>query len=182
MRSLIIFFLFIITTFSYLSPACGDTIANPYRAMGISHPDHAVQAPDFSLSTLDGKQTSLNDYRGQVVLLNFWATWCAPCRKEMPSIQTLWDHYKAKDFVVLAVSEDDTERKQIANFISKIKVNFPILLDHDLKIGDSYRLPGLPTSYLIGRDGNIAATIVGTQDWSRREARALIEYLLNRHP
>ena len=163
-----------------LSPAWGDDIADPYAAMGITRPDHVLPAHNFSLATLDGKQASLNDYRGKVVLLNFWATWCVPCRKEMPSIQTLWDRYKDQDLVVLAVSEDDGKREQITKFIRKIKVNFPILLDQDLKIGDSYMLPGLPTTYLIGRDGTIAATIVGTQDWSRREAQALIQYLLKR--
>ena len=169
----------ILTALGSLSPAWGDDIPDPYAGMGISRPDHALPAHNFTLATLDGKHASLNDYRGKVVLLNFWATWCAPCRKEMPSIQTLWDHYKGRDLVVLAVSEDDGEREQITDFIHKINVNFPILLDHDLKVGDSYMLPGLPTTYLIGRDGTIAAAIVGTQDWSRREAQALIEYLLN---
>jgi len=172
--------LLILSALSLLSPAWGDDISDPYIAMGITRPDHVLPAHNFSLSTLDGKQASLNDYRGKVVLLNFWATWCAPCRKEMPSIQTLWDRYKARDLVVLAVSEDDGEREKITRFISKIKVNFPIMLDHDFKIADSYMLPGLPTTYLIGRDGTIAATVVGTQDWSRHEAQALIQYLLNR--
>ena len=172
--------LLILGTLAVLSPAWGDDITDPYAAMGITRPDHVLAAHNFKLATLDGKHVSLNDYRGKVVLLNFWATWCAPCRKEMPSIQTLWARYKARDLVVLAVSEDDGEREKITRFISKIKVNFPILLDHDFKIADSYMLPGLPTTYLIGRDGTIAATVVGTQDWSRREAQALIQYLLNR--
>jgi len=170
----------ILSALGSLSPAWGDDSPDPYVAMGITRPDHVLAAHSFSLATLDGKQVSLSDYHGKVVLLNFWATWCAPCRREMPSIQTLWDRYKEQDLVVLAVSEDDDAREQITNFIHKIKVNFPILLDHDLKIGDSYMLPGLPTTYLIGRDGAIAATIVGTQDWSRREAQALIQYLLDR--
>jgi peroxiredoxin len=169
----------ILSALGSLSPARGDDIADPYAAMGITRPDHMLPAHNFSLTTLDGKRVSLDAYRGKVVLLNFWATWCAPCRKEMPSIQTLWDRYKDQDLVVLAVSEDDGAREQITRFIHKIDVNFPVLLDHDLKIGDSYMLPGLPTTYLIGRDGTIAATIVGTQDWSRREAQTLIEYLLN---
>ncbi len=180
MKSPLIYIL-LLTCLGFASPTWSDDASDPYRAMGITRPDHALQAHDFSLSTLDGKQASLNDYRGKVVLLNFWATWCAPCRKEMPSIQTLWDRYKDQDLVVLAVSEDDGEREQITKFIRKINVNFPILLDHDLKIGDSYMLPGLPTTYLIGRDGTVAATIVGTQDWSRREAQALIQYLLKHH-
>jgi peroxiredoxin len=173
--------LLILSALGSLSPAWGDDISDPYVAMGITRPDHVLPAHNFSLATLDGKHTSLNDYRGKVVLLNFWATWCAPCRKEMPSIQTLWDSYRNQDLVVLAVSEDDGERGQITKFIRKVNVNFPILLDNELKIGDSYMLPGLPTTYLIGRDGTIAATIVGTRDWSRREAQALIQYLLNRH-
>jgi len=173
--------LLILSALGSLSQARGDAISDPYAAMGTTRPDRALPAHNFTLSTLDGKQASLNDYRGKVVLLNFWATWCAPCRKEMPSIQTLWDHYKDRDLVVLAVSEDVGEREQVAAFIRKIKVNFPILLDHDLQIGDRYMLPGLPTTYLIGRDGTIAATIVGMQDWSRREAQSLIQYLLNHH-
>lgn len=181
MKSPIRCLLLFIIAFNYLPPAWSAANADPYRAMGVPRPDHAVQAPDFSLPALDGTQTSLGDYRGQVVLLNFWATWCAPCRKEMPSIQRLWERYKSKDFVVLAVSEDDGETQQVSDFIRKVKVYFPVLLDHDFKIADSYVLPGLPTSYLIGRDGTIAATVVGTQDWSRPEARALLEHLLKLH-
>jgi peroxiredoxin len=152
--------------------------ADPYQAMGITRPDTAVAAQDFSLDTLDGSRISLAAYRGQVVLLNFWATWCAPCRREMPSMQKLWQLYKTKNFAVLAVSEDAGKLQKVTDFIAKIKVEFPVLLDHDFKIADDYMVPGLPASYLIGRNGTIAATVVGSQDWSRPEARALIDYLL----
>ena len=120
--------LLILSALSLLSPAWGDDFSDPYIALGITRPDHVLPAHNFSLATLDGKHVSLNDYRGKLVLLNFWATWCAPCRKEMPSIQTLWDRYKDQDLVVLAVSEDDGAREQITRFIHKIDVNFPSIL------------------------------------------------------
>jgi peroxiredoxin len=182
LNSRALFALMVISAFRFPPASWAAGMADPYQAMGISRPDHAIQALNFSLPTFAGGKSRLADYRGKVVLLNFWATWCAPCREEMPSIQTLWERYKDKGLVVLAVSEDDGKRKQIADFIGRTRLQFPILLDHDFKIANRYILPGLPTTYLIGRDGTIAATLLGTQDWSRHEARALIEYLLERRP
>lgn len=182
LKSRSLFTLLVISTFGIQTASWGATMADPYEAMGIARPDHAVQALNFTLPMLEGGQSRLADYRGKVVLLNFWATWCAPCRREMPGIQSLWERYKDKGLMVLAVSEDDDNRKQVAAFIAKNRLHFPILLDHDFKIADNYLLPGLPTTYLIGRDGTIAATLVGSRDWTRHEARALIEYVLDHRP
>lgn len=177
-----LFALIVINAFAFPSATWGADMADLYQAMGISRPDHAIQALNFTLPTFAGRKSHLADYRGKVVLLNLWATWCAPCREEMPSIETLWERYKDKGLVVLAVSEDDGNRKQIADFIGRTRLRFPILLDQDFKIANRYILPGLPSTYLIARDGTIAATLLGSQDWSRHEARALIEYLLEGHP
>ena len=90
-----------------LPSAWSAAAIDPYQSMGIDQPDRAVPAPGFKLTTLNGSQVSLTDYHGKVILLNFWATWCVPCRREMPGIQQLWEHIKDRDFVVLAVSEDN---------------------------------------------------------------------------
>jgi peroxiredoxin len=180
MKSLIRLVLYAVIACNCVPPAWSAAV-DPYQAMGIDRPDSTVPAPGFTLTTLDGMQVSLADYHGKVVLLNYWATWCAPCLREMPGLQRLWERYNDKDLVVLAVSEDDGKQQQVTDFVRKAKVRFPILMDRDFKIANRYVLPALPTSYLIGRNGTIAATIVGAQEWSRHAARTFIDYLLNPH-
>ena len=118
------------------------------------------RAPDFSTQTLDGQAVSLSDYRGQVVLLNFWATWCGPCREEMPDFQTIYDLHKADGFVVLAVNYTPTEksRDDIRAFVDELGVTFPIVMDESGTINEkTYRdaIQGYPTTLLIDANGVI---------------------------
>jgi peroxiredoxin len=139
-------------------------------------------APDFKLTTLDGKPASLTALRGKVVFLNLWATWCPPCREEMPSIQTLYQQFQsAPDFVVLAVSEDSNPA-QVANYVKQHKFGFEVLLDPRNSVGEAYDVSGLPESFVIGRDGRIVAHHVGPYDWANHDIREALEDLLRAKP
>lgn len=121
------------------------------------------QAPDFALPDLQGEQVRLSDLRGQPVLLNFWATWCGPCRQEMPAIQARYNH---GGFAVLAVDFGET-RQQVQDFINEIGVDLPVLLDADGSVQELYRVRGYPTTFFIDAQGVIRFFHIGemtTQD------------------
>jgi peroxiredoxin len=119
-------------------------------------------APDFTLDLLDGSEMTLSDFKGQVVLVNLWASWCPPCRTEMPAIEAAYQAYEERGFVVLGVNTTDQDSEQdAAAFVQQIGVTFPILLDRSGEVSRAYQLRGLPTSYFIDRDGIIRAIVVG---------------------
>ncbi len=118
-------------------------------------------APDFTLKTLDGKTVSLSDYKGKAVLLNFWATWCGPCKLEMPWLIDLQKKYAAQGFTVLGISEDDGAPKNVADFAANMGVNYPVLFADD-KTSKAYGgIDYLPTSYYIGRNGKVVLEVGG---------------------
>jgi len=133
-------------------------------------------ADDFTLETIDGKKVSLSDYRGKIVFLNFWATWCPPCRSEMPSMEKLYQKFKGKDFIMLAVDLRE-ESKQVSKFMRDNKFNFPALIDQG-EVGSKYDISSIPTTFLIDKHGKIIGLAVGGRDWSSEEAFNLIEALL----
>jgi len=136
-------------------------------------------APDFVSENLRGGNTSLEDYRGKIVLLNFWATWCVPCRAEMPGMETIWQKYKEQGLVIAAVSVDEGSRGRIETFSKILDLSFPILLDPESKVSDLYKVSNMPTSFLIDRNGKIISRIVGTEEWASPEAIQLVEKLLS---
>jgi len=136
-------------------------------------------APDFVIENLSGGDTGLADYKGKVVLLNFWATWCMPCRAEMPSMEALWKKYKEQDFVVVAISIDEGSKKRVETFTEIFDLSFPVLLDPDSKVNDLYKVSNMPTSFLIDRNGRIISRIVGSDDWASEIAIKLVEGLLS---
>ncbi len=161
----------------------GHAAADRFSDAGVERPQTRLQAPPFSLELLsDGSQASLADYQGKVILLNFWATWCAPCREEMPAMQTLWERYRSEGFEILAVAADRRGRKNVAPFITEHGFKYPILLDADGTVRNRYEVVGLPMSYLIGRDGKISGRVVGVIDWTSRDAIHLIETMLQQSP
>ncbi len=146
------------------------TVAN-VRAAGDRH-----EAPDFALKDAQGNVTRLSDYRGKVVLLDFWATWCGPCNIEIPWLEDFERTYKNRGFEVLGVSMDDDGWKVVRPFIAEKKINYRIMLGDD-KTGDQYGgVEALPTSFLIDRNGRIAKTFVGLSD--KEEFQNAIEKLL----
>ena len=139
------------------------------------------KAPDFAASTLDSlrRAKGLDDYAGQVVLLNLWATWCAPCRVEMPSIQNLHDAYASRGLKVVAVSVDagGTEQ-QIRSFTDSLGLTFEILHDSTGGIQQMYKTTGVPETVVIGKDGVIRKRVRGAVHWDSQANRALVEQLL----
>jgi peroxiredoxin len=118
-------------------------------------------APDFSLQALDGKTTRLSDFRGKAVLLNFWATWCSPCKIEMPWFVDLQKQYGSQGLQIVGVAMDDASTEDIAKFAKDMGVNYPILIGKEA-VGDEYGgVPALPESFLIARDGRIVDRIIG---------------------
>jgi peroxiredoxin len=108
----------------------------------------------------------LSDYRGKVVLVNIWATWCRPCVEEMPSMQKLYDEFKRNDFEILAISIDATGESVVAPFMQKYKLTFPALIDSEGTIRESYGATGVPESFIIDRQGILVKKIIGAADWS----------------
>jgi cytochrome c biogenesis protein CcmG/thiol:disulfide interchange protein DsbE len=132
-----------------------------------------VPAPDFDLASLDGKRVKLSDFRGKAVLLNFWATWCSPCKVEMPWFVELQKKYGNDGFVVLGIAMDDSDPAKIAQFAAEMGVNYPVLLGTD-KISDDYGdVQFLPTTFYIDRDGKIVGK--GTGLLARSEVEASVQ-------
>jgi len=140
--------------------------------------DPPFPAPDFDLGTFPDGQSSLDDYKGQFVLLNFWATWCPPCLEEMPSMETAFQRYKNKGFTVVAISSDEEGETAIQPFIEKLGVTFPILLDPDKAISTVYGALNLPLSFLLDRDGQVIAGSIGGRDWASEEALSVLDELI----
>lgn len=117
--------------------------------------DASRQKADFTLTDLQGTEWHLHDLTGKVVLVNFWATWCPPCRKEMPDLQALYDKYKDQGFVVLAIS--DEEAAKVRPFIGERKITYPVLLDAGRKVNDLFQVGGIPKSFVYDRQGKLVA-------------------------
>jgi len=148
----------------------------------IPAPQAGFLAPQVELSDLDGKITRLADLRGQVILLNIWATWCPPCRAEMPAIERVYEEYRQQGFNVLAVnSTAQDEAAQVAPFAAEYGLTFPVLLDESGLVTRSYQVKSLPTSFFIGRDGVIREVVIGGP-MDEALLRSRVEALLKEKP
>jgi peroxiredoxin len=157
-------------------------ILSPLFAQHAARADSAQgslkSAPEFTLPDINGKKVSLSDFKGKVILLNFWATWCGPCTGEMPSLNNLYAAFKNEGFVVLAVSIDPSERA-VQSFVSAKGITFPVLMDPDKEAYfDLYAVFALPTSFLIDRKGMIVAKILGDREWDSPDMKNKIADLL----
>jgi peroxiredoxin len=141
-------------------------------------PKPGTSAPDFALQSLDGKTVRLSDFRGKAVLLNFWATWCEPCKLEMPWFVELEKQYGPQGLAVVGVAMDDSDKDKIANFAKQMGVNYPVLLGKET-VGDEYGgLEYLPTSFYIDRDGKVVQRVFGLR--SRSDIEGWIKEALGR--
>ncbi len=137
-------------------------------------------APDFSLESLEGKTMRLSDFRGKAVLLNFWATWCGPCKIEMPWFVELQQKYGSQGLQVVGVAMDDASKEDIAKFAKEMGVNYPVLIGKEA-VGDSYGgIPALPETFFIGRDGKVVDKILGLR--GKAEIEDAIKKALNTQP
>ncbi len=133
--------------------------------------------PELQLVDTQGKLHRLSDYRGQAVLVNFWATWCEPCREEMPSIEALRVAMQGKPFAVLAVNVGESARTA-RQFAANMQLGFPLLLDRDTRATKAWTARILPASFIVGPDGRIRYSYLGALDWSSPEVRKTIEVLV----
>jgi len=134
-------------------------------------------APSFTLLNMNGRNVSIASLRGKVVLINFWATWCPPCKDEIPSLNALYEKYRGRDFVLLAVSTDSS-REDVEKFMKKYGVKFMVLLDGDSRVMRQYRVFSLPMSFLIDRKGRVVEKFLGAREWEGAEFTKKINDLL----
>ena len=179
-----IFHLFSLTlVFVFFNPyifedrASGDT--HFIESLSLVRFDEKVKAQNFALKDLNGNEVHLEGYRGKVIFLNFWATWCQACLVEMPSMEKLYSEFKNKDFIILAVDmQEDSE--QVIKFKKKFKLSFPILLDAEGVVASYYGVNAIPATFLIDRAGYLYAAALGARDWASEDAFLLIKHLLDK--
>jgi len=125
-------------------------------------------APPFTLPDLHGKQISLEDFRGKALLLNFWATWCPPCKKEMPSLNALLKDHGDRGVAVLSIAADRS-LKRLETFVEDVPLDFPVLRDPEGTVSERYKVYALPTTFLVGYDGTLVEKFLGERNWNSEE-------------
>ncbi|MGO9093439.1 MAG: TlpA disulfide reductase family protein [bacterium] len=135
------------------------------------------KAPDFSLRDLNGNKVEMKQLKGKIILLNFWATWCGPCKEEMPSLEVLHQRFKERDFVLLSISVDYERLERVQEFINKHHYTFPVLLDPQGETLDLFEVKGVPTTFLIDKTGRMVGKATGPRDWKSPEVFCLINLL-----
>lgn len=148
-----------------------------FSSLGIQEITPPTEALDFTLKNLEGSEISLEDFEGKVVFLNFWATWCGPCREEMPSMEKLWQRFKEEAFVILAVDLRE-EKEEVNSFMKDYGLTFSVLLDSRGEVANNYGIRAIPTTFLIDSEGRIVGKALGARDWASEDAFDLIEHLL----
>jgi len=138
------------------------------------------EIPNFTFPDINGKEVSLSDHRGKVVLVNVWATWCPPCRQEMPSMQSLYEKFKGENFEILALSIDSEGRAAVAPFMRRMRLTFPALLDPRETIRPLYGITGVPESFIIDKQGILVEKIIGPINWATPEVSLFFKDLIQK--
>lgn len=149
------------------------------NALALIRPSPPKLARDFTVKTLDGRTVRLSEHRGQVVFINFWATWCPPCREEMPAMERLFRQTRKDGLVMLAVSVD-ADPKVIAPFVAEQRFTFTIGLDPKMELADSYGVRALPATFIVDREGHLTALALGPRTWDDAASHALVKQLSRR--
>ena len=161
------------------APRAGRVLAldEAFKELDLIRPSREKIAEDFTLSLADGSTFRLADHRGRVVLINFWATWCPPCREEMPSLERLHRQHKAQGLVLVAVSLD-ADTALVPPYVKTAKLTFPIALDPKAETGNKYGVRALPSSFVVDRKGTLTALALGPRAWDNDAAHSLVEALI----
>jgi thiol-disulfide isomerase/thioredoxin len=174
---LIILLLFFLNPYIFKERARAET--HFMESLALVRFDEKIKAQSFALKDLNGNEVHLEDYRGKIIFLNFWATWCLACLAEMPSMEKLYSEFKNKDFIILAVDmQEDSEK--VRKFKEKFKLSFPILLDAEGVVVSYYGINAIPATFLIDRAGYLYAAALGARDWASEDAFMLIKHLLDK--
>jgi len=154
-----------------------DEVIKAFERAGIQAANEGIEPVDFTLPLLNGTNITLSQFKGKVVFLNFWATWCGPCRSEMPSIEAVYQNLKNKGLEILAVNLGDSKNK-VSSFMNEYKLSFTAVLDEKDITGSYYNVRAIPTTYIIDRRGLIIARLVGSIDWNTPKVIAALESIL----
>ena len=169
--------LLLVSTLSVVVPA--GVMADEVAPFDVTYPKQRLEAPAFQLQDLNGNDVSLDAFRGKVILVHFWATFCIPCLGEMPVLESLWQEYGGEGLVVLGIAGDRGDTGVVREFAEKTGVSFPVVHDSDGQVRNQYKVAALPTTYLVGRDGKISGRAIGTRSWDEPGGRTVIETLLH---
>ncbi len=137
-----------------------DSLLDRLPGLPEQGPTQNVEVPDFTLETVDGETVTLSDYRGQPVVINFWATWCAPCREEMPLLQETYDAHRDEGLVVIGINVRETP-EEVKRFLDEVRVEFPVLLDSEAAVVNRYLVTSLPLTFFVDREGRLRTVVVG---------------------
>jgi len=169
--------LILLVSFSFTAEGGEDDF---FSKMRINPIKSNKKAPDFSLTDLNGKGVEIKQFKGKVIFLNFWATWCGPCKEEMPSLEVLHRQFKEKNFVLLTISVDYEGIKPVQEFINKHQYTFPVLLDPKGETLDLFEVKGIPTTFLIDKKGKMVGKAIGPRDWKSVEVVSLLNFLIEK--
>lgn len=169
------------STLFLLLALCGiplTAFADPFEQLGVARPRSSKQAPDFVLKDIHGQSINLSQFKGKPVLLNFWATWCGPCREELPSMQRMHEASKKNGgFHIVAISIDRFNMNKVNKYAEDLNLTFPILVDPDRETRKAYFIRGLPTSYLIDAEGKLRGFVSGSRNWDNPASLELMKSL-----
>ncbi len=166
----IIVIMLIIGIIGYISGKISNPAGSSSNSLSSKNnvaPEENEFAPNFTLKTINNKSVSLSDYKGKVVFINFWATWCPACKIELPSIEKLSERFKNKPFVVIAVNVDESYPENVKKFAQRMNLTFPVLIDNG-DVSKAYRINSIPTTFIINKNGKIAAIVAGARSWDKQ--------------
>src|SRR4029077_8886789 len=151
-------------------------VLDPFEKAGVTELKEGQRGPAFRLPLLTGGDATLDAWKGKVVILNFWATWCTPCTVEMPALEALWGEYRDRGLVVVGVSVDrGAPRPLIEPYLKNLGLTFPILLDPQMETANAWKVPGVPATFVIRPGGEVVGMAIGIREWNSREMKTLLE-------
>ena len=154
------------------------TLSRLFEEMGVVQMDEPVPIPvEVTLPDLSGRQVSLSDFKGKILFVNFWATWCPPCREEMPSMQKLHTRLKDKDFLIVAIDLQESAAP-VKKFLNEYELTFMTLLDSKGETGPLFGINSIPTTLIMDKNGMIIGVAIGPRDWASKKSIALFEHLI----